>query len=253
MHLGNNMSPSSKKFLKHQIVESHDVDPFYNLKLANLFVYFQDVVTEHMERLGINKTIINDKGMYWVVTRYKVHINRLPKYLEEVDILTYPGKDMRFIFPRFFEILDKKGNVLVKASSTWMVLDKKNKQIVIKPFDESLLYHHSEEGELPLPHKIDDKEGSIISKRTVLLSDLDLNNHLNNTKYIEFITDSLGYDFAKDNEICDFEINFNKEIAYSKEVFLTYFKDGNNIYIDGIVNKEVAFKSKITFVKCLTN
>ncbi len=243
------MKQSSKKYRKDLLVESHDVDPFYNLKLANLFVYFQDVVTEHMEKLGINKTIINDKGMYWVVTRYKVHINRLPKYLEDISIRTYPGKDMRFIFPRFFAVSDKNDNPLVEASSTWMVLDKKNKQIVLKPFDASLLYHHSEEGELSLPGKIEDKEVKVVSKRTVLLSDLDLNNHLNNTKYIEYITDLLGYEFIRENIITDFEINFNKEIAYSKEVLLASYQEENVVYVDGIVDGEVAFKSKTTFSK----
>lgn len=243
------MNQLSKRYRKDLLVESHDVDPFYNLKLANLFVYFQDVVTEHMEKLGINKTIINDKGMYWVVTRYKVHINRLPKYLEDISVSTYPGKDMRFIFPRFFTVYDKDDHLLVEASSTWMVLDKKNKQIVLKPFDESLLYHHSEDGELSLPSKIADKDVKVVSKRTVLLSDLDLNNHLNNTKYIEYITDLLGYEFIKDNIITDFEINFNKEIAYSKEVLLASYQEENTVYVDGIVDDEVAFKSKITFSK----
>ena len=243
------MNQSSEQFSQIVLIESHDADPFYNLKLANLFVYFQDVVTQHMEELGINKSIIQDRGLYWVVNRYKVHIERMPKYLDKVKVLTYPGKDMRFIFPRYFEIIDDKGTSIIKASSTWLVLNQSNKEINMNPFDGKLLPHFSKEGELSLPKKIEIVDAKEVEKRTVKLSELDLNNHLNNTKYIEFISDVLGYEFFEKNVITDFEINYLKQIAYNKEVSLCKQKDKNYVIIEGKVDNELAFIAKIDYQK----
>lgn len=243
------MPQSLKQFRKIVQIESHEVDPFYNLKLDELFVLFQDVVTLHMEMLGINKKVINDNGLYWVVNRYKLHINRLPKYLEKVEVLTYPGKDMKFIFPRYFEVLDENQMPLVKASSTWLVLNKENHEINLKPFDESLLPHFSKEDELSLPKKIEIVEGKEIDKRVVKLSDLDLNNHLNNTKYIEYISDALGYEFFKENSVTDFEINFLKEVTYNSLVSLCRKDEENAVIIEGKVDNQLAFIAKIIFQK----
>ena len=243
------MPQALKQFHKIVQIESHEVDPFCKLKLDELFVIFQDVVTLHMEMLGINKKIINDNGLYWVVNRYTLHINRLPKYLEKVEVVTYPGKDMKFIFPRYFEVLDENKMPLVKASSTWLVLNKDNHEINLKPFDESLLPHFSKDDELPLPKKIEIVDGKEIEKRIVKLSDLDLNNHLNNTKYIEYISDALGYQFFKENSVRDFTINYLKEVAYNSEVSLCRKDDENTVIIEGKVDNQLVFIAKILYQK----
>ena len=108
-------------YSKRYYLGTSDVDAFLELKISSMFVMFQDVATEHAEMLGVGKSQTIDKGQFWVISRYAVNIIKMPRYLDTVVVKTYPGDDLRFIFPRYFQIEDEKGNILVRASSTWCV------------------------------------------------------------------------------------------------------------------------------------
>ena len=87
---------------KKYYIGSNDVDQFLDLKLPSFFRMMQDISTEHAEVLHIGKADTLDKNLYWVITRIELDIIQMPKYLDTVTLKTYPGDDMRFIFPRYF-------------------------------------------------------------------------------------------------------------------------------------------------------
>ena len=228
-------------------IGSNDVDQFLELKLSSFFKMMQDVSTEHAEVLGIGKSNTIDKGLFWVITRIELEILRAPKYLEEVVLKTYPGDDLRFIFPRYFLMEDNKGNPLIRASSTWMVLNRETHNVCLNPFNgfKAPIEHY--EGELHLPQKVKVGEASLIEKRKVRYSDIDLNGHLNNTKYIDYIIDLHDSDFYKENRISHFLINYEKELKDNDE--LSLYSDSNNPeYIKGEVDK-IAFEVNIDYQK----
>ncbi len=122
-------------YTKKYYIGSNDVDRFLDLKLSSFFKMMQDIATEHAEILHIGKADTLDKDLYWVITRVELDILKMPKYLQTVTLTTYPGDDLRFIFPRYFKLEDEKGNLLIKASSTWMVLSHKTHNVVLKPLN----------------------------------------------------------------------------------------------------------------------
>ena len=52
-------------------------------------------------------------------------------------------------------------------------------------------------GEQPLPGKCETGDYQLVETRKVRYSDIDLNGHLNNTKYIDYIVDIHDSDFYK--------------------------------------------------------
>ena len=230
-----------KKFL----IGSNDVDQFLELKLPSFFKMMQELATEHAELLDIGKAKTIDKGLYWVITRIELEIIEHPKYLQNVVLKTYPGDDLKFIFPRYFFLEDEQGKVLIKASSTWVILNRSNHSINLNPFDgyKAPIEHY--EGELHLPEKVKSSDTSLVETRKVRYSDIDLNGHLNNTKYIDYIIDIHDSDFYKKNRIHKFLINYEKELKDNDLVSL--FASGTNPeYIKGEADK-VAFEVNITY------
>ena len=214
-------------YQKNYHIGSNDVDQFLELKLSSFFKMMQDIATEHAEVFNIGKANTIDKGLYWVITRIEIDINDMPKYLEDVELVTYPGDDMRFIFPRYFHLLDKKGKTLIRASSTWMVMNRATHNVCLNPFKDFKSPSEHHEGELALPSKVKkDENVSLIEKRKVRYSDIDLNRHLNNTKYIDYIIDLHDSEFYKENQISHFLINYEKELKDSEEISL--FSNQNN-------------------------
>lgn len=199
-------------YQKKYFIGSNDVDQFLELKLASFFKMMQDIATEHAEVLNIGKQETIDKGLYWVIARTELDILSMPKYLTNVVLKTYPGDDLKMLFPRYFQLEDEQGNVLIKASTTWMVLNKETKRVCLNPFNGYKAPTEHYEGELHLPTKCASDETSKVEDRLIRYSDIDLNGHLNNTKYIEYVVDTHNSEFYKKHRISHFLINYHKEL-----------------------------------------
>ena len=81
--------------------------------------------------------------------------------------------------------------------------------------------------------------------RKVRYSDIDLNGHLNNTKYIDYIIDLHDSDFYKKNSIVRFLINYEKELM-DNDVLNLFSDHQNPEYIKGEVDK-TAFEVNISY------
>ena len=230
---------------KKYYIGSNDVDQFLDLKLPSFFRMMQDISTEHAEVLHIGKADTLDKNLYWVITRIELDIIKMPKYLDTVTLKTYPGDDMRFIFPRYFQLEDKNGNILIKASSIWLVLNRENHHPVLNPFNGYKAPTEHLEGELHLPDKAEGEASHLMEERKIRYSDIDLNGHLNNTKYIDYIVDIHDSEFYKKNRIKHFLVNYEKELKDNMTLSI-YSNDSNPEYIQG-ESDGVALKVLITY------
>ena len=233
-------------YTKEYHIGSNDVDQFLELKLSSFFKMMQDIATEHAEILDIGKGQTIDKGLYWVITRVELDIIRMPRYLETVKLTTYPGDDMRFIFPRYFYLEDQDGNTIMRVSSVWMVLRKENRQPALNPFEGRKFPEEHLPDELALPKKCSGNPSIKIESRKVRYSDIDLNGHLNNTKYIDYIIDIHDSDFYKKNRIKHFLINYEKELL-DNDVLDLYSDNNKPEAIKGMINDNDAFMVNITY------
>ena len=201
------------------VIGSNDIDASLKLRVSSFFKIVQDVIMHNTEELNVGTKETNEKGILWVISRCNVEISRLPNYQEEVICKTYPGPDkLNMIFPRYFQIEDNKGNVLIKLSSIWALIDKEKRTAIASSTIASRCIGESHEGELPLPTKIDEIETKHMENRTIHYSDVDLNGHLNNTKYIELFLDLHDSQFYKEHPIKKLTLNYLKEIKEGEQV-----------------------------------
>ena len=228
-------------------IEVSDIDPNYELKLSSIFRMMQDAATGAIDELNMGVERTKNQNMMWVITRYSVEIYKSLYNLHKVTVITYPGKDMLFIYPRFFELRDENDEVIVRASSTWCVLDRDTRKVVSKPFKEIKLEGEHLEGELPLPKKVENTVLNHVEDRKVRYSDIDLNGHLNNTKYIEYIVDLHNLDFYKKNCIKNFTINYEREARCGSKISLNSKLENNVEFIQGNIDGNDIFNVKIEY------
>ncbi|OQC43254.1 MAG: Acyl-ACP thioesterase [Bacteroidetes bacterium ADurb.Bin028] len=76
---------------------------------------------------------------------------------------------------------------------------------------------------------------------TVYQSHLDHNFHVNNTKYGEFILNTIS--LSQDEQIKNFEINYIKEVRLNNELTIKFNKQKNQYFIEGYSNNELAIRS----------
>lgn len=226
---------------KH-IITSLDVDTNLELKISSIFRLFQMVSSNHSDLLGAGVKDTVEKGICWVVNKIQVNVSRLPKASEEVIISTHAGPTKLFIFTRYYQIYDLNHNLLVSASSTWVLLDINTRKLITHPPLFEKLIPETSEDDISLPTKFPDVELSKIEDRVVRYNDIDLNGHLNNTKYIDYITDLKDESFYKKHSLKSILVSYDKEIK-EKEVVTLYMDDSDSSNL---------VKGKVNGINCFT-
>ena len=228
-------------------INSNDVDDHCDLKISTIFKYLQQVSTNHAELLGIGKEETLRRGEFWVITRMKVIIHQMPKMLDTLTVTTHPGEKVMFIFPRYYQIYNEKGELVISASSSWALLDINTHKIKVKPFeDDFILPFEKLDEDISLPEKINPDQLIIVDERKVRYSDIDLNGHLNNTKYIDYIIDTHDSDFYQKHRVKEILINYEKEIKNNDNVVIYSNKSFPEI-IAGSVNDQHSFIAQIEY------
>ena len=241
-------------FKKKYTVQASETDFRRQLKLSSLFIYLQDMATEHAYNIGVGRDVLQKKyGIIWVLNRAVVEIIKHPKFKEEIAIETWPEQPDKVQFNRNFLVYDKEGNVIAKAFSQWVVIDYNTRRLRRSSIIEEEFPNVNRERPVTgISNKIKPiGELNLSYKKTVGYSDIDINEHLNNAKYIDYIMDCFSLKLHKKYNISSIQIDYLHE-ALPGEIIQLYtdtagVKD-NLVYIEGINEntKVTTFKAQIT-------
>lgn len=244
-----------KEFFK---IHTYDVDFKNKVRLSSIFNYMQEAATNHANHLKIGYDNLLEEDLFWVLSRVKIEIIHLPKLGDEIRIETWPkGTDKLFAL-RDFKIFNSENKIIAKATTAWLIIDS-NKMRPKRPklYTEKLPYLNVEHALCEVPSKItwSDKPQFVFEKK-VGYSDIDINQHMNNVKYVELLMDSFPQSIFEEKQICSMQINFTSECKFGDiiYVFKDAFEDNPNcFYIEGINknNHKKVFQSYIEWDKSL--
>lgn len=167
-------------------VRYSEVDDKLTLTLSALAKYFQDTCIFDAENGSINIHYLTERKLAWVLSSWQIEIERLPILNESIKIYTVPYELKGFIGYRNFWMEDEAGNCIVKAASIWTLIHFEQ----MKPFrpDEEILagYPLGEKLEMDYaPRRISiEGEGEKGQEHIVYRAQIDSNQHLNNSEYI---------------------------------------------------------------------
>lgn len=230
------------------IVKADEVDSLNEIKVSKLMWHVQNVAGEHAKKLKIDRDVLIKDNNIWVVVRYDIKINRLPKLKEKYIITTHPGETKGFMFPRYFQIYDKHGNLLVNISSTWVVVNFDTRRIILRPFKDRELPVEKDSRDLELPTKINEEANYLVCSRDTKESELDINIHINNTFYFDYVLGVHDEEFYKENKVSRLTLNYEKEITHPSKIEI-YSNKNNPEVIIGKVNDNVSFISSVETIK----
>ena len=205
------------------------------LTFKSILSIFQDVASIHAEEIGVGYEAMVNKNLYWVLSRIKFDILKMPKINETVIVETWPHVKGRIDFDRDMKILSEDGEVLIIATSKWCVIDTINRMLCRT---DNINY----EGEYCLDINYEDRFNKIVLpseniiekfKYNVRFSDLDHNKHMNNTNYANLVVNAID-----NKEVNHFEINFINECKLGDEIVVYNIDDE---FVSGKVNDTVVF------------
>ena len=225
---------------KKYIVEVSDIDFRQQIKLSSLFGYLQDMATEHANRIGVGRDVLQTKyGVIWVLTRVKVDVIKYPKFKEEIIIETWPEQPGKLEFNRNFLVYDKDKNIIIKAFSQWVVIDFNTRRLRRSSILEEEFPENDRERPIECTSNKLKPIGDLIPnyKKTVGYSDIDINEHLNNAKYIDYIMDCFSVEEHKKHFVKTIDVTYLHE-ALPGEIIQLYTDTAavsdKLVYIEGI-------------------
>ena len=190
--------------------------------LSSVGNWLQEAASESAEQLGFGASALFPRGLTWILNRLALHIRRLPAAGESLTVHTWPSILDRFGH-RGYEIFDAAGSLIISGSSSWSVLELASRTLVPIPSDLTAFYPENPRPLAPFSFKVMPRLKSRESGTPIIVrkDDLDINGHVNNTRYLAWILEA----FPEEHISSDFprliDITFRSECFPQEHVAST--------------------------------
>lgn len=219
-------------------VHTYEVDLHNRLTIQSLCQFLQEAASNHADTLGFGVEYLLKNKRTWVLSRLTVKIEEPVALGDTITIKTWPSGTEKFFFIRDFLIESSSGKIIGNAASYWIFLDTE-KMRPVHPSKGEIVFNF---GELPKsfehsPDKLpalENPESSLSFH--VRYSDLDLNNHVNNITYIEWVMEGIDHNYRRTNIPVSLEINFLSEAKYGDTVELSKEDIGAGQFMHSLLN-----------------
>lgn len=216
-------------------------------KLPALISHCLGVSGRQSEALGRSDLFVyQEYGLVWVVTDYELTIHRLPTYRETIRIETETVAYNKFFCHRMFYIYDEVGNLLLDILCYFVLLDFESRKVVPVPQDLIAPYQSKQVKKLPRVPKYQDLTKAISQEFPVRYFELDMNGHVNNGKYLEWMYEVLDHDFLLCHVPKKIQLKYIREVAaqslVSSRLVQTGLVSQHEILVEGQIHAQAVIE-----------
>lgn len=223
--------PTTKKLELY----SYDANPDGSVKIPSLMKHFQQIAREDLLEYGITYNMMRDADQVFVIIKLRIEFKKKISIYDELYLKTVPVKVTGITFFRDFFITDSFGELCAVCSTSWVLMNYATRRI-LKPNEIVAEVPSFPElgSDVVLTRRFHFDE-SPVSKSTnvrkVYYSNLDENNHFNNTETAAFALDEISDRLISGENIGAFEIHFNHESRLGDEISLTAENRDTSSYV----------------------
>lgn len=204
------------------------------------------------DKLGFGYKNIKEQELFWVFSRLTIEFYEIPKWNDKVIVETWPKDSERILYFRDFIIRNQRNEIIARATSAWLAIDFKTKRPhILKGIRADYFTELKEKKALDYrPEKLMKIEGTSVSERIATFFDIDLNQHLTSTRYVDWMFDSFALDFLKNNYPKTLTINYIKETKINESIGIFREKINDKEYLfqgKNLQSHKNAFMAKVKF------
>tara|TARA_Y100000768_G_scaffold388940_1_gene388999 strand:+ start:5569 stop:6312 length:744 start_codon:yes stop_codon:yes gene_type:complete len=181
------------------------------LGIFGLLNIIQDLSSQHAEVQGFGYEAQIKLNKFWVLVGQRIQVKKWPKWNDKLRFKTWIRLLSGKIVYRDIEFY-LEDNLIGECSVSWLLMDGETRKMA-KLEDFPVTVRAREDYCLPFKAeklvKRDEFQDS--GERIVRVTDLDINNHVNNTKYTQWVLDTIELQYHKKLFLSEFEINFLSE------------------------------------------
>jgi acyl-ACP thioesterase len=222
-------------------ITSYHVDFKQRLTPVSLLYFLQESAWKHAQSRGFGWHDLAREQEFWILAKVRLIIRRMPEWRETIRLETWGKQPELLTAFRDFELFDNQKTSVISATSSWHILNMQNHKPVSM---ESFL------GKFPIDprrHAIEQKPEKIKWATapaatgklfTVKPSDIDMNQHVNNARYVQWAIDCIPFEFQQTHVLGEMSVNFISESRIEEECYIETSTENDNIFLQAVIRKE---------------
>ncbi len=196
----------------------YEIDCNNRLRLSAFFRIIQDVASVHATQLGLGYDALTGLNLFWVLSWARIEIDRYPSLGESIAITTWPKTRHRMFSIRDVLFADGRGQTFGRMSTAWLLVNGRSWRITpLERLPQSIPYQGETIALSALPEKLPElNSASNIYTKSITYSDLDLYQHVNSARYVDFSFDAYPQEFHRLHQAKSLTISFRSEARFGK-------------------------------------
>jgi acyl-ACP thioesterase len=243
---------------KHKVT-SFEIDNHGFLKLSGLFELLQDNAYNNATLINCGYDVMKNLGIFWILSRIKIRLERVPRWNDEISLTTWPRGFDKLFGVRDFIVRDSEDHPIITATSYWLIIDAKTympRRLSTTPLQFPDIHSTPKALDEPLS-KLESlhpmKEEFV---RKIMISDIDVNHHVNNARYLDFIQDAFHPDGIRMDRLESIQVNYNGESRIDDQISIRKSGSGEDFSVEllnadsgkSVLFSSLKFKNQINTV-----
>ncbi len=227
-------------------ITSYDTDAEDNLRLSAILRYQQEAAEQHLSAMDMGWIALAEHNLAFVTSRWHARIYRLPTMGERVVLTTWHRERKGPRFLRCYQWADEEGNLLIEGVMQFALVSVQSHRLLRgEEFDIfGLPDQPQRDVRCPDPSKFSMPDLRPCFHYTVRRSDIDRNQHMNNTRYGDLLYDSLEDAGLR---MTDVALYFAGEATLGDTIALSAATDANTGYVRGQRDGRTVFEGRVTY------
>jgi medium-chain acyl-[acyl-carrier-protein] hydrolase len=220
-------------FEQTYVLRVENVDANGEWRIGEIFCAMQAVAEGQSVLFSLGLEAMHAHNLAWVVTRARLTLARALRLGETVTMRTWPAQPKHMFFPRYFQLFAQDEPV-GSAVMLYVQLDLSTRRMG-KPW---LGGHVAPVCDLPPPLPLPGGIPALaaparVTERVANYSDLDINGHVNNARYLDWFFDCFPMEHHRARRLTDVLIHYEREITPDETTSLSLIQEGAQSVLRG--------------------
>ncbi|WCJ32352.1 Palmitoyl-acyl carrier protein thioesterase chloroplastic [Euphorbia peplus] len=234
------------------VIRSYEVGPDKTVTLETILNLLQETALNHVwlsgllgNGFGATHGMVRN-NLIWVVSKLQLQIDQYPIWGEVVEIDTWVGASGKNGMRRDWLIRSQAtGHVFARGTSVWVMMNEKTRRLSKMP-DEvraeiSPWFIEKQAIQEDVPEKIPKLDSSaryVTSNLKPKRSDLDMNHHVNNVKYVRWMLETIPDEFLEGHQLSGVTLEYRRECG-SADIVQSFCEPDEDGILEENNNKEI--------------
>ena len=232
-------------------VDSREIDGQNRCRPSAILGYLQETAVLHACRLGMSREeTVEAYNAFWMLARIWIRMDRPLYWNEQVTVRTCHRGGKGVTVYRDFDLF-ADGKPVGEAVSIWVLADVDNRRLLrlskVEGFNDSTGGTFSKERTLSHIHM--PREMQVEEERKMHYSDTDVNGHVNNTRYADFVCDAAHMEkLGPERFLSELQLDYTGECLPGETVTVLTGSEGGQSFVQGVDREgKPRFDAVLTF------